>query len=356
MFENITAESLRNRMLSKVSNKIDKREGSIIYDAIMPAAIELKHLYIELDILLNETFGDTATRKWLIKRAHERGIVPYTSSHALVKGVFNIDVPIGSRFNLNNLNYTVTEKISDGVFRMECEMTGSEANRNFGQLIPIEYIPGLTSCEITEVLIPGEDEEETEAFRQRYFDTFNSQAYGGNVPDYRIKAKSVRGVGGVKVYRAHEWNGGGTVKLVITDSDYNVPSAELVDKVQTTIDPVVNNGEGIGLAPIGHFVTVCAVNSMPINIELHLVYEEHWNWDRCALSIESAIDDYFYSLNRNWENENQIVVRIAQIEACVLELTGIVDVIESSINGTSRNIIVDRDTLVTRGEIHEKNG
>lgn len=85
-------------MLDKVSDTIDKREGSVIYDALAPAALELQLMYIELDVILNESFGDTASRKYLIKRAAERGLSPYNASKAILKGVFNIDIPIGNRF------------------------------------------------------------------------------------------------------------------------------------------------------------------------------------------------------------------------------------------------------------------
>lgn len=353
MFEQITAESLLNRMLSKVAINIDKREGSLIYDALMPAAIELKQLYIELDVIMNETFADTSTREYLIRRAKERGLEPYPATKAIMKAVFNMDVPIGSRFNLNELNYTVIEKISDGVFRVECETAGSDANRNFGQLIPIEYINGLRTAEITELLIAGEDEEGTEEFRQRYFASFNAQAYGGNVYDYKTKVKAIAGVGGCKVYRAHEWNGGGTVKLVITDSDYNVPSSELIDKVQTLIDPIVNSGEGNGIAPIGHFVTVTAANAASIDVTLQLSFADNWSWEKCKSNIEAAIDNYFYELNKFWDTDTKIIVRIAQIEARILALDGIIDVISSSINGTNRNIVIDKDSLVIRGEVNE---
>lgn len=353
MFEEITVESLMNRMLAKAPNNIDKREGSIIYDALMPVAIELKHAYIELDVIITETFGDTATRKYLIKRAKERGLEPYPATKGIMKAVFNMNVPIGSRFNLNELNYTVIEKISDGVFRVECETAGSDANRNFGQLIPIDYINGLETAEITEMLIAGEDEEGTEEFRQRYFASFNAQAYGGNVHDYRTKVKPIAGVGGCKVYRAHEWNGGGTVKLVITDSDYHVPSTELVNKVQTLIDPVVNSGEGNGVAPIGHFVTVVAANAANVDITLRLSFQENWNWQKCQTNIENAIDDYFYELNKFWDTEAQIIVRVAQIEARILALEGVVDVLHTSINGTDRNIVIDKDSLVVRGDVNE---
>ena len=59
------------------------------------------------------------------------------------------------------------------------KLYGEEPNGSVGDLVPIDYVPGLTSAKITEMLIPGEDEEETESIRQRYLDSFNLQAYGG---------------------------------------------------------------------------------------------------------------------------------------------------------------------------------
>ena len=90
MYEDITYEIILKRMLDKVPDTIDKREGSVIYDALAPAALELQIMYIELDVILNESFGDTASRKYLIKRAAERGLSPYKASKAILKGVFNI--------------------------------------------------------------------------------------------------------------------------------------------------------------------------------------------------------------------------------------------------------------------------
>ncbi len=52
MFESITFESIIKRMLSKIPSDMDKREGSIIYDALAPVALELQLMYIELDNIL----------------------------------------------------------------------------------------------------------------------------------------------------------------------------------------------------------------------------------------------------------------------------------------------------------------
>ena len=353
MYESLTADALLARMMARVPDSIDKREGSIIYDALMPAAIELKKLYIELDVVMNETFADTATRTYLIKRAAERGLTPYVATAAIVEAHFNIDVPIGSRFNLNSLNYIVTNRVRSGVYRMTCETLGSAANNNIGSLIPIEYIEGLQTAEITEVLILGEDEESTEHFRQRYFDSFHTIAYGGNKSDYKTKVAEIAGVGGVKVYSGAEWNGGGTVKVVITDSDFGVPSNELVDLVQTTIDPIVNSGDGVGIAPIGHFVTIKAANADYVDIAFDLIFASGKSWETEIDAIRNALNEYFAELNATWQNQPNVVIRIAQIESHVLNLDSVIDVANTTINGSDHNVVLDKDSIVLLGEVGE---
>lgn len=179
MFEEYTYEKILNDMLDRVPDNLDKRQASIIYNALAPAAVELQNMYINLDVIMNETFADTASRENLIKRASERGLSPYPTTKAIVKGAFtpsNLEIAIGVRFSVENLNYAVTEKITDGQYKLQCEEAGSDANYNLGQLIPINYIEGLQYAEITEILIPGEDEESTEDFRNRYFASFDNQA------------------------------------------------------------------------------------------------------------------------------------------------------------------------------------
>ena len=349
MFEHMTYEVILQRMLDRVPNNIDKREGSIIYNALAPAAVELQNMYIELDWILNQSFADTAQREYLIKRCAERGIFPKEATKAILKGEFNIDVPIGSRFSLDMLNYIVIEKISDGIFKLECETPGSEGNQQFGTLIPIDYIEGLTSAELTELLIPSEDEEDTESLRERYFNSLESQSFGGNIADYKEKTKQLPGVGGVKVYPV--WNGGGTVKLVIIDSTYNVPSSTLIDAVQTAVDPIQNQGKGVGFAPIGHVVTVEGVSATTININTNITYQEGWTWADIEPYVHKAIDDYFFELASSWENENNLIVRISQIETRILNIAGVVDIENTTINGQAQNFVLGADNIPVRGEV-----
>lgn len=354
MYEEQTHELILRRMLERVPAKFDKREGSIIWDATAPASIELQNFYISLDVVLSEVFADTASREYLIKRCAERGITPKPASYAIVKGEFTpatVDV-LGKRFSHEDLNYIVTEKISDGLYQLQCETIGSEPNGQTGRLIPIDYIDGLETANIVEVIVPGEDEEDTETLRARYFASLKSEAYGGNLLDYQTKVLSIAGVGGCKIYSGAEWNGGGTVLVVVQDSEFGVPTDEFVNDIQEMIDPEANCGEGKGIAPIGHFVTVVPVNVTTVNVEVGIVYNTGYSWETVKPAVEDAVDKYLAGLNERWQNNDHIVVRIAHLESALLDVPGILDIQNTSINGYESNLSVDKDSLVVRGTVN----
>lgn len=353
MYENITYESILQRMLDKIPNTFDKREGSIIYDALAPAAIELQNIYIELDNILNESFADTASLAYLIRRAAEKGINQIPATSTILKAVStptNLEIEIGTRFSLNTLNYIITEKITDGQYKIQCETPGVVGNTQFGNLIPIDYVQGLETIEITEVLIPGEDEEDIEELRQRYLNSMSSNAYGGNIADYKEKVILLDGVGGVKVYPV--WNGGGTVKIIFINSAFGVPSDELVNNIQEIIDPTTNSGKGYGIAPIGHVVTVEGVTSRKIDISINISYLDGWSWDACALQIKQTIDDYFLELSKTWDSNEELVVRISQIESKILNCTGVYDVSGTTLNGSDSNLNLGKNEIPVRGSVN----
>lgn len=348
MYENVTYELIMNRMLDRVSDQVDKREGSVIWDALAPAAVELQLMYIEFDIILKETFGDTASREYLIRRAKERGITPYPATYALLKGEFNIDVPIGSRFSLNELNYSVVEQIGTGVFKMECEALGVQGNKYFGDLIPIEYIDGLQTAKLTELLIPGEDEEDTESLRTRYFESFDTKPFGGNQKDYIQKTNSIAGVGSTKVTPI--WDGGGTVKLTILNSEFDKASSELVNTVQQEIDPT-KDGHGVGIAPIGHIVTVNTAEEIAVNITSNIIFDEGYSFTGQKQNIIDAISAYLLELRKEWANQTNLVVRIAQIETRILAIKGIIDISGTKINGAASNLTLTKYQIPVMGGV-----
>lgn len=351
MYEGMSFDVIMRRMLDRIPNTFDKREGSVIYDALAPAAMEIMSMYIELENVLTEVYADTASREYLIKRAAERGIIPSSASNAFLKAVSTpalVDIPIGSRFSLNELNYVITEKTRDGEYVVQCETKGVVGNRYFGRLIPIDYISGLESVEITELLIPGEDEESTESIRRRYFESFNAKVYGGNIKDYIDKTTSISGVGAVKVTPV--WNGGGTVLLTILDSEFKAASDTLVKKVQDETDPT-GDAAGVGTAPIGHIVTVRTADETVVNINTIITFQEGYSWSKIKADVTKSIGDYLLEIRKAWADESASIVRISRIETRIMNIAGVLDVEGTKINGASSNLLLDAYSIPVFGVI-----
>lgn len=352
MYEEITYEVILQRMLNAVPTNVDKREGSIIYDALSPCAIELQNMYIELDIILKETYGATASRDYLILRAMERGLTPYEASYAILKGEFDIEIPEESRFTCGDLNYMAIEFIEQVddfyYYKMTCEELGVGGNRNFGDLIPIQFIQGLTHAKMVELLIPAEDEEDTEAFRTRYLNSFDPKAYGGNIEDYKQKTNSIAGVGATKVTPV--WNGGGTVLLTIIDSEFNMATPTLIEYVQNEIDPTGDHG-GYGVAPIGHVVTVQTVEEVQMKIECSITFKNGYTFENQKSYIESIISEYLQELRGQWAEEDYLIVRLIQIEARLIELEGVIDITGTKIRGMAENYTLNVEEIPVMGEL-----
>jgi len=363
MYENENFEGILKRMLDRISNSRDKREGSVIWDTNASVAVELQLIYIALEDILNESFGDTASRQFLIRRAKERGITPFPATNAVLQGEFtpsDVEV-IGRRFSMPNatLSYIVEERISDGVYKVRCEQLGSEGNQFLGSLLPLGgSVPRLKTAELIDILVPAQDIETTESIRQRYFDSFDEKAFGGNIRDYLVNTKAIEGVGAVKVTPV--WNGGGTVKLTILDAQYKPASDVLISNVQEIIDPTQDQ-MGLGLAPIGHVVTVTTATQIPVNISTDLIFSAGFTWEIVQHQVIEILEQYLLELRQDWDKqdvltplglfENPLVIRISHIDSRILAIQGIVDIKGTTINGKAENLEIDKYSIPVFGGI-----
>lgn len=385
MYENMTDDFLRERMLSRVPDKLDKRPSALIYDTIESTANELAILYVELEYLIKNSYGDTAAREYLILLCKDRGIVPEPATHAVLQGVFTPDTVdvTGRRFNIGDVNYVVTKRLSPGQYQVQCEVPGVVGNQYLGQMIPMDYIQGLETAKLTDILIPGEDEEDTEHLRQRYFDSFSEQSFSGNRADYLQKVRSIEGVGDVKITRV--WNSdirpaemvptdavkawcestlkevtgevaawlsavytaayekkltvGGTILVTVTNSnDYGAASTILLNNIQTILDPEENAGEGYGLAPIGHVVSVQSAQPVTIEVKTTVIFDEGYSWSSLKSPIMKAVDAYLLQLRQKWTDSSFTVIRISQVESRILAIKGVADIMDTRLNGDAANM------------------
>lgn len=364
MYEDQTYEEIMERCLDNAREDIDDTEGGIFYSALAPAALEFADVYLELNEIVKQAYADTCDRDHLVLRCKERGIVPYEATLAVLKGKFDVDIGLDQRFNLDELNYISVEFIESEVeqdeegedityyyYKMECETPGTDGNKHFGELEPIDYIDGLEYAELTELLIPGEDEEDVDDLRDRYFSSFESAPFGGNKKDYQEKVNALTGVGSTKVIPA--WAGGGTVKLIILNSSYGKASQSLIDSVQEAVDPLTDQGMGEGIAPIGHTVTVVTAREVNVAITATFVYSEGYSWNRMGAEITQAMEDYLLEIRKNWDSQSAPSVRITQIESRILQITGVVDVSNTKINGSANNLTLEIDQIPVLSSVGE---
>ena len=354
--DTLTYEAILNEMLAQVPDTVDKREGSVIYDALAPAAMELAQVYILLDVIFDETFVDTASLQYLMLRAREIGVPIQEATQAVVRGVFDppgLEIPEGSRFNCGTVNYVVDEKISDGVYRLICETAGSAGNLDSGVLLPIDSIQGLKTAELAGVLIPAVDTDNADTLREKYYRYVRSRAFGGNIAQYKQWLEvpdvdsGISGIGGVKVYPV--WQGIGTVKVQFIveaadpetgEIDYRPPTTDHVAQIQEYLDPVAHHGEGYGVAPVGHTVTVEGVQPDEITVTCSITFEGGAG-KTAEEVIAEALAPYLMELRKSWADEDETVVKASQIMYHILNLPDgkvkDVDIASVTINGQRGN-------------------
>lgn len=355
-----TYEYILTEALSKVPDNVDKREGSIIRDALSPCCYEAaKHILYLADII-EQTYIETANGLWLDGRVIEGGITRDPATYAKKLGVFKtqLDEPcqisIGQSFSTVGdtiLNYTAVQVYANedgdvvpGSYVMQCDTVGSVGNSYIGRIVPNDYIEKLASAEITTLLYPGEEEESDDSLRERFLANLMKTAFGGNIAQYRQWAKKIPGIGGVQVYPV--WAGGGTVKLSIIDTDYNSCSSEFCQTILEKFDPENSGGEtglGLGIAPIGHKVTVSTPLPRTINVSGKITLLPGYKLETLLPQIKLALEEYLLSLRQAWENSDDennysVIVYLGRISFAILNVKGVSSAYELQLNGTDTDI------------------
>ncbi|NFG23185.1 baseplate J/gp47 family protein [Clostridium botulinum] len=336
MFE-VKEEDLLKEMLEKIPNDLDKREGSsLIYNALAPAAQEISRLRSDMDRFLEYTFASpNIPDEYLDKRCVEHGIERKSATCAIKLGTFYdtednlIDIPLKSRFSMDKTNYIATERIEKGKYKMQCELIGTKGNYPSGNLLPIEYIEGLGKGVLGETILDGVDTESNESLFNRLMVKVRTPSTSGNKYDYLNWALSVNGVGDAKVKPL--WNGNGTVKVLITDTDGRAPVEDLIKKVSDVIEEK---------RPIGATVTVAGIKEVNIKISTKVILQEGSVLEAIKDMIISNINSYFKKISLKTN-----IIRFNRIVNCILDVDGIEDYKEITVNGEQNDISLSEDSI-----------
>lgn len=335
-------------MLDTISDDFDKRETSIIYQAVAMVVPELMLLQSDIELMEDEAFPDSCNYNSLVRFSGLRNIHPRQATRGIVIAEFSKDIEIGARFNCEERNYEVLEKINTNKYKLIAEETGHI--ESIGELTPINDMPDLRTAKITSVYLDGREEESLESLRKRYMESLDYQAFGGNRADYIEKVTSVDGVGACKVFRRSKATSSevGKITIVIVDTTYKNASSELIKNVASVLTPT-EDGEGAGLAPIGHKVTVVGAEKQTVNVKTRITIER--DIDDITRDLTKAVEEYLHELRTGFGSDEATVVRISAIENKILGIKGVIDVSNTTINGVEKNLTIEDKSIPVIGEV-----
>lgn len=362
-FEKILDRCLANDRLINV----DKRVGSIIYDALAPVCLELAEAYAKMDILESQTFLMTATGTNLDKRVYDYGLTRNQATYAQRIASFkkyktdsngnyvldedgnkilvDMKIPEGMRFAVPNdsTTFMYIGKIS-GYEIVQCEQTGTKGNSHIGQILPLTPLANLVSAEITSTYKPAEDEETDDSLRQRAVVQLNYLPFGGNIFDYINKVNAIDGVGMTKVFPAWQYNG--SVLLSIVDPQFDPVTAEFAENVKEQVDPSERSGEGVGIAPIGHYVTVTTPTKFTIDVDVTLKITVGTEFDYIQEEVERLLEEYFSEQRQTFYQDTDISIYRARIIDRIISIPSVLNVTDVHLNGVDEDITLYDEGLI----------
>ncbi len=333
MYEDMTFENIMDDMLSRVTNDVDKREGSIIYDALAPCAYKLAESYFMLNNFIDLVSGDTAVGEFLDRVVADYGITRKPATFAIRQIETSSSVSIGTEWGLNETSYIITELISINIYKAQCEQLGSIGNTYTGQLENIDNVSGITAT-LTDIITAGEDAETDDNLRARFYTQIQAPSTSGNADNYKKWALEVPGVGDAKVFPL--WNGNGTVKMIVVDENM---------AIDTTLPITVFNYIET-VRPIGATVTVESPGEKLINVSASVTLDNSKTLEEVKTAFTSALSLYLREIVFKTYS-----VSYARIGSLLLSTSGVADYSNLLVNGETANISLSDTEIPILGTV-----
>lgn len=352
-----TLIGIRNNILGNMQNPLSKIEGTYDYDIAAATSLEIKDLYDYLEWWSKQTFIDTATEnEYVDKHALIFGVKRRSevkaSGEITITGKTGTTIPKGtivlSRTGIKYETLSVALIGSDdkAKARIQALVGGVTGNCGIGDIVAFEIADTNIYTVINEEAITGGfDIESNESLIARAEEKITRPAHSGNENDYKQWAKEVEGVGKVDVIPV--WNGGGTVKVIISDYDYNVANQELVKAVKNRIEQADGR-------PIGANVTVVSYIKYDLDIVATIKIASGYDIETIKQDVIADIKKGIINNTIQYtSNSKTTIVSIGKIGAIILSVDGVLDYTSLSVNGeTTGNIEVPRDKIVILNNVN----
>ncbi|MCC0686269.1 baseplate J/gp47 family protein [Clostridioides sp. ZZV14-6345] len=356
-------ETVHQRMLSNFQD-ISTLEGDFIYDATRPTAeqiAELKQLGLQnnLKIAFPQTSYGTYLEwlgecKGVFKNQPTKatGVITFTGMQGTIitKGTIVTTIATDEKQSIE-FELLETKNIGENEtvdIKAECRVAGTIGNVSEGSVsVLLGSISGVKSVTNKESFKGGTDIEDEEHFRERVLVAEQEDKLSGASSDYIRWAKEVDGVG--YAYVVPEWNGAGTVKVLILDKNRKAATQELIDKVQEYIYPNVKEGQNRdGKAPIGAIVTIATPQTLLINVKASFVFANGFSQETVLNILKNKIDKYLDKIDIGGTVSYNAIYSLTG--SMMLADEGIQDFSNLTINDGTTNIILN-DQVVGIGEI-----
>lgn len=355
-----SAEEICERLFQLAKEKnIDITEGSIFFNAVKPVALDQaerdQFKRIEIFKLM---WPDWSYGIWLEMLGEASGTTPKKQpTHAegtlKIQGVPGTLVPIGFVFATRAVgeNPSVLFKAKQSVtidssgfasIGIQAVEAGTRGNVDTGTItlmsVPMNGIISITNEQPT---TGGTDLEEEESFRQRVLNSNKQEKLSGADSDYIRWAEEVDGVG--KAYVIPEWNGAGTVKVVVIDANGLPANQSILDSVQQHIAPSGKNRGG--LAPVGHLVTVVAPVRKLINYQFSWELSPDVDAQETQDKFKAALLSYYKDVGVGG------TVHYNRVGALLINLEGVVNYSGLTVDGGAGDVQLAGDEYPGTGTV-----
>lgn len=342
MYEKETKDAILARLLARINDEIDKRQGGVVWDMLSPASFEIAQAYLALDQVLIFGFATEDTpSNYLDLRCAEMGVYRKPSVKAIGQVTFSGQegtvIPIGTRVRTDEVEPVYFATTAEGVItngvvavKAEAEVGGINGNVAQGRItLVLGDLTGIVTVNNSQPFDGGVDTESDTSLLTRYTDKVSKPVTSGNKYHYEQWAKEVAGVGDAKVYPL--WAGAGTVKVVLLDDEKTAPAPSVVTAATAHINEV---------APIGATVTVVGATELPINVSAKLTLAPGANLDEVKAEFTAALTSYLKSVAfvTNEHTGEPELIRVTQIANLLLGVPPIIDYENLTVNGGTANI------------------
>lgn len=344
------AETIHQRMMNNLPDDIDDTEGGFPWDFTKPTALEkaellefemmeavkLMHYMFAYGIYLDyHAKGYGLTRRSAVPAAGELSIVG--SPGTIIPAGFMFAVPANG--DQAAIIFETEEETKIGLdgnatVEVQAQEAGTIGNVAAGTIvIMVQPIAGINSITNNAKTTGGAAEESDDELRERIREYCESAdvSFAGSDADYKRWAKEVDEVGDVVVIP--EWNGAGTVKIIVLDRNGQPANSTIIEGVVNHI--ISPNNRDKRLAPIGATVTVTAPTTKPINVACNLTLDTGADYTTVVNDIKKNLDAYFKSgieeIKRN------------KVGSIIMATDGVSDYGTLTLNGGTANITVSQD-------------